>query len=96
MMDIKDILEQRELTYGRFSDIATKAHMITELIADDLERNSGLDNSYSAKKVALEMIAMKIARIVSGDSNHIDNWKDIAGYALLVAQELEDMELDAS
>jgi len=29
-----------------------------------------------------------MARIVNGDSNYIDNWHDIAGYATLVEQEL--------
>ena len=41
------------------------------------------------QKEALEMIASKIARALSGDSNHLDNWVDIAGYAQLVVQKLE-------
>ena len=32
---------------------------------------------------ALEMIAHKIARILSGDADYADNWVDIAGYAQL-------------
>ena len=35
------------------------------------------------------MIAHKIGRILAGDPNHIDHWLDIAGYATLVAKELE-------
>ena len=34
------------------------------------------------------MITNKMARIVNGDPNYIDNWHDIAGYATLVEQEL--------
>jgi hypothetical protein len=32
---------------------------------------------------ALEMICTKIARILSGNPNDPDHWKDIAGYAEL-------------
>lgn len=34
---------------------------------------------------ALEMISVKISRILCGDPNHADHWKDIAGYATLAA-----------
>ncbi len=37
---------------------------------------------------ALVMMTNKMARIVNGDPNYIDNWHDIAGYATLVEQEL--------
>lgn len=32
---------------------------------------------------ALEMICVKMARIIAGDPNHPDHWRDICGYALL-------------
>ena len=35
------------------------------------------------------MIAHKIGRILNGDPNYADSWVDIAGYAQLVANELE-------
>ena len=38
---------------------------------------------------ALTMICNKISRIVNGNPNHLDSWKDIAGYAQLVADRLE-------
>ena len=37
----------------------------------------------------LEMIAHKIGRILNGDPNYGDSWRDIAGYATLVADRLE-------
>ena len=37
---------------------------------------------------ALEMIVHKIARIVNGDPNYIDNWIDICGYSKLVIDEI--------
>jgi len=37
---------------------------------------------------ALDMIAHKIGRIVNGDPDYEDSWRDIAGYATLVADRL--------
>lgn len=41
------------------------------------------DNMSPGQREALELIATKIGRIVSGDPNHIDHWDDIIGYATL-------------
>jgi len=38
---------------------------------------------------AMEMILHKISRISNGDPNYADSWRDIAGYATLVADRLE-------
>lgn len=38
------------------------------------------------------MIAHKIGRIVNGNPNNIENWRDIAGYAELVARILSQTE----
>ena len=40
------------------------------------------------QRQALTVIADKIARILSGDSNYVDNWHDIQGYAKLVEDRL--------
>ena len=40
------------------------------------------------KKEALEMIALKIGRILNGDPEYADSWHDIAGYAKLVEDSL--------
>lgn len=39
---------------------------------------------------ALEVIADKIARILNGDPDYIDNWHDIQGYAKLVEDRLNE------
>jgi hypothetical protein len=41
---------------------------------------------------ALEMICVKMARIMNGDPLYRDNWVDIAGYAKLVSDRLEGKE----
>lgn len=40
------------------------------------------------QRQALLTIADKIARILNGDPNYDDNWRDIAGYATLVLERL--------
>lgn len=39
---------------------------------------------------ALDIITQKIGRIINGDANYADSWQDIAGYAQLVANRLND------
>jgi hypothetical protein len=41
---------------------------------------------------ALDMICHKIGRIINGDANYHDNWLDIAGYSMLVADRLQQEE----
>lgn len=38
---------------------------------------------------ALDMIMNKIGRIVNGNSNNVDSWQDIAGYAQLIVERLK-------
>lgn len=40
------------------------------------------------QRECLEMIAHKIGRILNGDPHYEDSWRDIAGYATLVADRL--------
>jgi hypothetical protein len=41
------------------------------------------------QKQALDTILDKISRIINGDPDYTDNWRDIAGYATLVLNRLE-------
>lgn len=87
MSDIVEILSQRRQVYGPFLRQAQ--------IACDLK---GIMWSYTAwveqlapdQREALEMIQVKVARILNGDPNHADNWRDIEGYARLVADRLSE------
>ncbi len=42
-----------------------------------------LPGELASAKSAVSMIAVKLARIATGDPNEPDHWKDIAGYARL-------------
>ncbi len=41
------------------------------------------------QREALDMNAHKVARILNGDPDYSDSWRDIAGYATLVADRLD-------
>jgi len=73
-----DILSERQKTHGNFTDVAHISQMLRTLII------RGRSKHLSPRQLeALEMIALKIARILSGDPNTPDHWDDIIGYARL-------------
>lgn len=82
-MSVSDILDDRHNTYGAFIDVAAVSVALRAVIR---ERRPDL---MPDQEEALHMICNKIARIVNGDPNHIDSWRDIAGYATLVSERLE-------
>ena len=86
--DVTDaILNERATTYGKFRDGAALMQSIKRILAAHAAKH---DKAFTDSQwEALEMIVHKMARIVNGDPNHVDSWRDIAGYAELVADELE-------
>lgn len=87
---ISDILAERGKRYGSFMGNARIAqHIKMGFWAQENYMNLAPD-----QQEALEMIAHKIARILNGDPNYIDNWVDIAGYAKLVSDRLTAEEYE--
>lgn len=85
MSSINDILAERGARYGKFKDHAR----IAQHLKDEMKRHDGWHNLGASGREALEMVAHKIARILNGDPTYADSWVDIAGYAQLVADELQ-------
>lgn len=88
MPELSETLEQRAKTHGDFSQVADMAQELKDTMRDgpNWGRDDEMDNE---QYEALEMIASKLARILCGNSRHADSWRDIAGYATLVADRLE-------
>jgi len=84
MTDINKTLDERQQTHGNFESHARISQALKD--AMQLGKFAQLDDT---QREALEMIQHKIARILNGDPNHIDNYIDIAGYSLLVSRQLE-------
>ncbi len=85
-MNVNQTLEQRGERYGDFKDVAFITQSFMSVISTGCQSNA-LNPS---QRTALFMISNKIARIISGDPRYIDNWHDIAGYALLIEKELQE------
>ena len=79
---IEATLAERQAQYGCFEDVA----FVTENIMATLSkvRTNGLNDLPYPHRMALYMIASKMARIVNGDFNYRDNWHDISGYSKLI------------
>jgi hypothetical protein len=88
MSNINETLAQRGSRYGSFADQGRIEQNIKRAMHDSPNWASLHDDS----KSALEMIATKISRILKGDPEYDDSWRDIAGYATLIVQRLERNE----
>jgi len=85
MNDINATLTQRGSHYGKFKELASLSQGMKAM----MKTNPKWQALSCDKREALELIAMKIGRILNGDPNHTDSWTDIAGYATLVVKEIE-------
>ncbi len=85
MTQIDNVLAERGARYGDFSDHAAVCQKIKMAFLYGPSKWNSLSD---VQKQALEVIADKIARILSGDPNYDDNWIDIQGYAKLAQDRL--------
>lgn len=80
----QELLSAKEVTHGNYVQLC----YISRGIKAQLHASPSWEMMDVDVKESLEMIAVKIARILNGDSKHLDHWDDIAGYAELVASRL--------
>lgn len=84
-MTPNELIVERGKTHGTWDLQAAKAVEIKRTF----EAISSLNDS---QYEALQQIAVKISRILTGNPNCADHWADIAGYATLVANELSEQK----
>lgn len=77
-------LADRAPKYGSFEPNA----MVAQDIKAAMRRSPKWTKLRADQKESLELMATKMARMLSGDPDYIDNWHDIAGYAKLVEDRL--------
>lgn len=80
IMEIRDILNEREARYGGYSSVSEVSQALKKVIRDE-----SLSDLKPYHQESLDMICNKIARIICGDPEYKDSWADIAGYATLSA-----------
>ncbi len=76
------LLEAREQTHGNFEENA----IISQAFKRMFRANSGWDRLADIEREALDMIALKFSRILSGKSLSKQHWEDVVGYAKLVEE----------
>lgn len=77
--ETKDLLNERNETHGPFTENAR----ISQGIKRVMYTSQNWDKMHDVHREALEYIAGKIGRILSGQYDFDDSYDDIAGYALL-------------
>lgn len=78
-MGTVELTDERKSTHG---DWKAQALLSNDLKAE-MHRRPNWQGLSPGQREALDMIAVKISRILSGDPDHADHWDDIAGYAYL-------------
>ena len=76
------MLEQRERTHGSFTQNAR----LSQSFKSAMRATPGWATLNETQRESLEMIALKLSRILSGDANFDDHWADVSGYATLVVE----------
>lgn len=85
-MSVDETLEQRGKRYGTFVKHSELSQSLLRTIrTHTLLNDKRLSDIHTE---ALSMICHKLARIVNGDPNYDDSWRDIAGYATLVEKHI--------
>lgn len=80
-----EVIATRENTHGDYREVAFTAQL--------LKANCRTAGNYEClppvMKESLDMFCSKMARILHGNADEPDHWRDIAGYAELVRKKLE-------
>lgn len=83
----QEILAERGSRYGKFKDHAE----IVQAFINVFDQYADSVPIKADARQAVRVIFDKIARMINGDPEYIDNWQDIVGYGTLV---LERMKAD--
>jgi hypothetical protein len=76
---IEALLVERNATHGSFADNALLSQHLKALFPS----SPGWRAMTDQQREALDAIALKISRILSGQADFADHWLDIQGYARL-------------
>jgi Domain of unknown function (DUF6378) len=79
------LLTEREKTHGKFERTARISMDFKELMFEH-----GAADLCPVQREAMMMIAVKIARILSGNALHREHWLDISGYSFLAMEACPD------
>lgn len=88
MVDINKILEERGKTHGDFTQ---QAHLTQKMVMMLNSYSNATEHQLNhVQRESIHMICHKLARIATGNPNVKDHWDDIAGYAKLASDRIEE------
>jgi len=76
---VNQILEDRGKTNGDYNEMSLTIQNLKRVMRE----SDGYDDLSPQHREALDMIAHKMGRILTGNPHHVDHWQDIQGYAKL-------------
>jgi len=76
------LLEEREHTHGSFEDNA----IISQMLKSAFRSTPKWSKLTEIEREAMDMIACKFSRILSGKSMQKQHWEDVVGYAKLIEE----------
>lgn len=85
MTTLQQTLNERAATHGSFAINSRISQQLKEVIRN----KDSYEKLTYVQRESLDMIIHKVSRILAGDPKFIDSWRDIAGYAQLVVDELQ-------
>ena len=89
LLSTEETLKQRGNRYGEYHKVSNVSQELKAILYQGAV-GSGKADSDIPDYVweSMDMICNKLSRVVNGDPLYDDNWRDIAGYAQLVVDEL--------
>lgn len=91
VQSVAQVLEERGTRYGQFINQAGIAQGLHQVLEFGMQVSGKTRFDFYVDELeAINMIVNKIARIYNGDPHYSDSWRDIAGYATLVADRLDN------
>lgn len=91
VQSVGEVLEERGQRYGVFMGQAQIAQSLHIVLDQGMQLSGKNRFSFAPDELeAVNMIVNKLARIYNGDPHYSDSWRDIAGYATLVADRLDN------
>ena len=76
------LLIERQMTHGSFEDNANFSQELKSIFRS----YRGWNHLSAIEREAMDMIALKFSRILSGKSMERQHWEDVRGYAALVEE----------
>ena len=80
---VEEVIQDRRQTHGNFRDNAR----LSQMLKATMRATVSWEYLDDVEKESLDMIALKISRVLSGQSLEKQHWEDIEGYAHLALME---------